>query len=49
MRAGIDDAAGIHDDDAIGELDRAEPVGDDQRGTAGGEFAQRDLNLLLAL
>ena len=49
MRTGVDDAAGVHDHDAVGELDGAEAVGDDDGGAALGEFAQGGLDLLLGL
>ena len=45
--AGVENAAGVHDHDAIRELDGAEAMGDDDGGAALGEFAQGRLDFLL--
>ncbi len=49
VRSRIDDFPGIHNDNSIGELDRAEAMGDDDCRSFFGEFAQRGLNLLFGL
>ena len=42
-----DDPAVLEHDDLVGERDRREPVGDDERRAAGHHLAQRGLDLLL--
>lgn len=47
MVADFDDAALLHDDDAIGIADGAKPMGDDKRRAALGQLLQRRLDLAL--
>ena len=47
MRALLDDPAVLEHDDQVGVADRREAVGDDERGPAVQEAAERPLDLLL--
>ena len=49
MRAALDDAAPLQDEDLVGVPDGAQALGDDEGGPPGHQGAQRLLDLLLGL
>ena len=49
VRAALDDAAVLHQQDQIGAADRRQPVRDDERRAPGEQRRHRRLNELLAL